>query len=169
MTTPARRQELIRQLLAAGRIGSQRELRAALATRAVEVNQATISRDLAVLGVVRANRGGGPAYLLPDDIAEAPALAATARLRRLLNDLPLELEAAPPLLVLRTTPGAANAIASSLDLVRHPDVAGTIAGDDTIFVACRGRAGLTRVREYLVGLRSAESPATASRGKGRKR
>jgi transcriptional regulator of arginine metabolism len=158
MTSPAQRQELIRLLLAAGPIRSQHELQEALVARGVEVNQATISRDLASLGVVRGQRGGGPAYLLPDDVAEAPALAGAARLHRLLVDLPVETDAAPPLLVLRTTPGAANAIASSLDAVRHSDVIGTVAGDDTIFIACRGRAGLARVREYLTALRAEPAP-----------
>jgi len=158
MTGPAQRQQLIRQVLAAGPVRSQRELQLALAERGVEVNQATISRDLASLGVMRGSRGGGPAYLLPDDIAEAPALAAASRLQRLLADLPLEIDAAPPLLVLRTTHGAANAIASSLDLARHVDVVGTVAGDDTIFVACRGRAGLDRVRDYLTALRAEPAP-----------
>jgi transcriptional regulator of arginine metabolism len=160
MTSPAQRQEQIRQLLAAGPIRSQRQLQVALAGRGVDVNQATISRDLAALGVVRGNRGGGPAYLLPDDVAEAPAAAAAARLRRLLADLPLEMGAAPPILVLRTTPGAANAIASSLDLARLPGVVGTVAGDDTIFVACRGRAGLGRVRDYLTALRAESAPSS---------
>jgi transcriptional regulator of arginine metabolism len=162
MTGPARRQEQIRQLLAAGPVRSQRALQEALAARGVEVNQATISRDLAALGVVRGSRGGGPAYLLPDDVAEGPALAAAARLRRLLADLPLEIDIAPPLLVLRTTPGAANAIASSLDLARHGDVVGTVAGDDTIFVACRGRAGLARVRDYLTALRAESAPPSSA-------
>jgi transcriptional regulator of arginine metabolism len=160
MTGPAHRQELIRQLLAAGPVRSQHALQLALAERGVDVNQATISRDLAALGVMRGNRGGGPAYLLPDDVAEAPAAAAAARLRRLLTDLPLEIDAAPPFLVLRTTPGAANAIASSLDLARHADVVGTVAGDDTIFVACRGRAGLIRVRDYLTALRAESAPSS---------
>jgi transcriptional regulator of arginine metabolism len=158
MTSPTQRQELIRQLLAAGPVRSQHELQDALARRGVAVNQATISRDLAALGVVRGQRGGGPAYLLPDDVAEAPALVAAARLHRLLTDLPISMDAAPPLLVLRTTPGAANAIASSLDAIRHPDVVGTVAGDDTIFIACRGRAGLARVREHLIAHRAEEAP-----------
>ncbi len=158
MTSPARRQELIRQLLAAGPVRSQRALQIALGERGVDVNQATISRDLAALGVVRGSRGGGPAYLLPDDVAEAPAAAAAARLHRLLADLPLQIDSAPPFLVLRTTPGAANAIASSLDLARHADVVGTVAGDDTIFVACRGRTGLGRVRDYLTALSAHGAP-----------
>lgn len=158
MTGPARRQELIRQLLAAGPVRSQRALQVELGEHGIEVNQATISRDLAALGVVRGSRGGAPAYLLPDDVAEAPAPAAAARLQRLLADLPLEIDEAPPLLVLRTTPGAANAFASSLDLARHADVVGTVAGDDTIFVACRP-GGLTRVRAYLVGLRGEATPS----------
>ena len=130
------RRDQVRRLIAAGGVHTQGELVAALAARGVEVTQATISRDLAGLGVVRGFRGGRHTYLLPDDMTDGTG-AAQARLRRLLADLPLEIAETAPLVVLRTPPGAAQFLASALDRAGLPDVVGTIAGDDTIFVVAR--------------------------------
>jgi transcriptional regulator of arginine metabolism len=148
-----RRRETLRRLIASGGVHTQADLVANLAEEGVEVTQATISRDLAALGVVRGLRGGRLTYLLPDDIAETPAAAAQRRLRRLLSDLPLDIAAVPPLLVLHTAPGSANAIASALDLSRWPEVVGTVAGDDTIFVACAGGRALETLQARLEALR----------------
>jgi transcriptional regulator of arginine metabolism len=145
------RRDQVRRLIAAGGVHTQAELVAALAARGVEVTQATISRDLAGLGVVRGFRGGRLTYLLPDDMTDGTG-AAQARLRRLLADLPLEIAETAPLVVLRTSPGAANAIASSIDLSQWDDVVGTIAGDDTIFVACTDAPAMRRFRARLEGL-----------------
>jgi transcriptional regulator of arginine metabolism len=134
------RRDQVRRLIAAGGVHTQGELVAALAARGMTVTQATISRDLAGLGVVRGFRGGRLTYLLPDDMTDG-AGAAEARLRRLLADLPLTIAEAPPLVVLRTSPGAANAIASSIDLSAWGEVVGTIAGDDTVLVVTRDPAG----------------------------
>lgn len=144
------RRDQVRRLIAAGGVHTQGELVAALASRGVDVTQATISRDLAGLGVVRGFRGGRLTYLLPDDRTDGTG-AAQARLRRLLADLPLEIAETAPLVVLRTSPGAANAIASSIDLSQWGDVVGTIAGDDTIFVACTDASAMRRFRARLEG------------------
>ncbi len=144
------RRDQVRRLIAAGGVHTQGELVQALATRGVDVTQATISRDLAGLGVVRGFRGGRLTYLLPDDRTDGTG-AAQARLRRLLADLPLEIAETAPLVVLRTSPGAANAIASSIDLSQWGDVVGTIAGDDTIFVACTDASAMRRFRARLEG------------------
>lgn len=162
MNARADRRELVRQLVASGRIHSQAQLVDELTGYGMAVTQATVSRDLAALGVVRGMRGGTPRYLLPDDVAERTEFDAPSRLRRLLADLPLAVDEAPPLLVLRTAPGAAHAIASALDLSFLPGVVGSVAGDDTIFVACRGRASLRRLRSTLSALRANNgSPAAA--------
>lgn len=161
MSARADRRELVRQLVASGRIHSQAQLVEELTGYGMAVTQATVSRDLAALGVMRGMRGGTPRYLLPDDVAEGTELDASERLRRLLADLPLAIDEAPPLLVLRTAPGAAHAIASALDLSFLPGVVGTVAGDDTIFVACRGRASLRRLRSSLSMLRGAGTPVAA--------
>ena len=74
------------------------------------------------------------------------------RLRALLRDLPIELREAGLLLVIRTLPGSAHAIAAALDRARWPEVAGSIAGDDTVFVAFADRGSMGRVRRRLQGL-----------------
>lgn len=142
------RRDRVRRLIAAGGVHTQTELVAALRARGVEVTQATISRDFAGLGVVRGFRGGRLTYLLPDDMADG-AGAAEGRLRRLLADLPLAIFETAPLVVLRTSPGGANAIASAIDLSQWEDAVGTIAGDDTIFVACTDAAAMRRFRARL--------------------
>jgi len=160
------RRDQVRRLIAAGGVHTQGELVAALAERGVEVTQATVSRDLAGLGVVRGFRGGRHTYLLPDDMTDGTG-AAQARLRRLLADLPLSIAEAAPLVVLRTSPGAANAIASSIDLSQWGDVVGTIAGDDTIFVACTDASALRRFRARLERmLAEVGAPASAAAGGG---
>jgi len=157
------RRDQVRRLIAAGGVHTQAELVAALREREVEVTQATISRDLAGLGVVRGFRGGRLTYLLPDDRTDGTG-AAEGRLRRLLTDLPLSVAETAPLVVLRTSPGGANAIASAIDLSQWADVVGTIAGDDTIFVACTDAAAMRRFRarlEAFIGLASATVAAGA--------
>jgi len=152
------RRDQVRRLIAAGGVHTQAELVAALAERGVDVTQATISRDLAGLGVVRGFRGGRLTYLLPDDMTDGTG-AAEARLRRLLADLPLSIAETAPLVILRTSPGGANAIASTIDLSHWDDVVGTIAGDDTIFVACTDAAAMRRFRARLEHLIAGASPA----------
>ncbi|MBA2382368.1 MAG: arginine repressor [Chloroflexi bacterium] len=141
----------IRDLVAARPIRTQQELATVLRERGFRTTQATMSRDVAELGLVKAPRDGTQAYALPRRLVEAET-SGEDRLRALLHDLPIELREAGPLLVIRTLPGSAHAIAAALDRARWPDVAGSIAGDDTVFVACPNRTTLrrvaARVREY---------------------
>ena len=74
------------------------------------------------------------------------------RLRALLKDLPVDFRESGLLLVIRTLPGSAHAIAAALDRARWPEVAGSIAGDDTVFVAFPDRGALQRVRRRLSSL-----------------
>ena len=159
------RRDQVRRLIAAGGVHTQSELVAALAERGVEVTQATISRDLAGLGVVRGFRGGRLTYLLPDDMTDGTG-AAEARLRRLLADLPLTIAETAPLVILRTSPGGANAIASTIDLSHWDDVVGTLAGDDTIFVACTDAAAMRRFRARLERLITEVGVATSIGARG---
>ena len=158
------RRDQVRRLIAAGGVHTQAELVAALRARGADVTQATISRDLAGLGVVRGFRGGRLTYLLPDDMTDG-AGAAEGRLRWLLADLPLTMGEAAPLVVLRTSPGGANAIASAIDLSQWADVVGTIAGDDTIFVACTDAAAMARFRARLEAY-IGQAGATVAAGAG---
>jgi len=142
------RQRAIRDLVDQRPIRTQQELAAALRERGFRTTQATISRDVAELGLVKAGREGIHAYALPPRLVEAET-SGEDRLRKLLADLPVELREAGLLVVVKTLPGSAHAIAAALDRARWPEVAGSIAGDDTVFVACVDRASLQRVKSRL--------------------
>lgn len=145
------RQRAIRDLVDQRPIRTQQELAAALRERGFRATQATVSRDVAELGLAKSRRGAARAYVLPPRLVEAET-SGEDRLRRLLADLPVELREAGLMLILRTLPGSAHAIAAALDRARWPEVAGSIAGDDTVFIACRDRTSLTRARKRIVTL-----------------
>jgi transcriptional regulator of arginine metabolism len=100
-------------------------------------------------------RGSVHAYALPPRIDERE-LSGEERLRLLLYELPIELRVAGLLIVVRTVSGSAHAIASALDRARWPDVAGSIAGDDTLFIASADRNAIQRVRRRLLRLSGLE-------------
>lgn len=142
------RQREIRDLVEARPIRTQQELAAALRERGFRATQATISRDVAELGLTKGRRGGTQAYVLPPRLRDAEA-GGEERLRTLFRELPVDVREAGTLLVVVTLPGSAHAIAAALDRARWPGVVGTIAGDDTVFVAFADRRALRRVRERL--------------------
>lgn len=145
------RQHAIRDLLEQRTVRTQHELAAALRERGFRATQATVSRDVAELGLVKRLRGGVHAYALPPRIDERE-LSGEERLRQLLHELPIEVRVAGLLIVVRTVSGSAHAIASALDRARWPDVAGSIAGDDTLFIAFADRNAVQRVRKRLLRL-----------------
>jgi transcriptional regulator of arginine metabolism len=143
----------IRDIVAARPMRTQQELAAALAERGFRMTQATISRDVAELGLIKQSRKGMQVYALPPRLSE-PEATAEERLRALIRDLPIELRESGLMLIVRTLPGSAHAIAATLDRMRWNEVAGSIAGDDTVFIACPDRASLGRLRKRLVRLLS---------------
>ena len=145
------RQQAVRELLRTRRIRTQQELAAALRERGFRVTQATISRDVAELGLVKVQRGGALVYALPRRPDELEVTAAQ-RLAELLEDLPFEVREAGLLLVVKTVPGSAHALANALDRAAWAEPVGSIAGDDTVFLAFRDRASLRRVRDRLARL-----------------
>jgi transcriptional regulator of arginine metabolism len=146
------RQREIRDLLGQRPIRTQQELAGALRERGFRATQATISRDVAELGLIKANQGGIQSYVVPARVTEAES-TGEERLRALLHDLPVEIREAGLLLVLKTLPGSAHAIAAALDRTRWTEVVGSIAGDDTVFVAFADRTSMQRIRGRLVSLR----------------
>ncbi|MEB3050573.1 arginine repressor [Mycolicibacter sp. MYC123] len=134
------RQARIVELLSSAPVHSQTELAALLAAGGIGVTQATLSRDLEELGAVklRGVDGGAGVYVVPEDGSPVRAVTGgTERLCRLLGELLVSTDATGNLAVLRTPPGAADYLASAIDRAALPYVVGTIAGDDTIFVAAR--------------------------------
>jgi len=146
------RQRAIRDLVETREIRTQQELAAALRERGFRATQATISRDVAELGLVKAGRAGSQGYALSPRLVESE-VSGEDRLRRLLADLPVEVREAGLIVVIRTLPGSAHALAAALDRARWPEVVGSIAGDDTVFVAAPDRPAMARVRARLEGLR----------------
>jgi transcriptional regulator of arginine metabolism len=130
--TKQQRQRLIADWLRGGRIGSQEELVARLGLAGISATQTTVSRDLDELGAVKQRDEGSIRYVLSD---RADRGQAGERLNRILGEWVVSIETAGSLIVMRTPPGSANLVASALDAAALPEIAGTIAGDDTIFVA----------------------------------
>jgi transcriptional regulator of arginine metabolism len=131
----ARRQKAIADLIRAGGIASQEEVTERLAGLGFPVTQATVSRDLDQLGAVKVKRGGALSYALPDQIGTSDW--STSRLERILHEWVVSVEAVGNLLVVKTPPGSAHLVASAVDQALLPEFAGTVSGDDTLFVAVR--------------------------------
>lgn len=145
------RQRMIADWLRGQRVGSQEELVARLALAGVAATQATVSRDLLELGAVKQKRDGTIRYVMPDQVE--PGHAA-AKLDRLLAEWVDEIIPAGNLLVLKTPPGSANLVANALDAAGLDELAGTIAGDDTIFLAISNGADPDAVAGMLQRRRS---------------
>ena len=169
MTTPltkTARHARIADILAREQVRSQEELADLLERYAgVHVTQATLSRDLDELGIVRLRSGGALIYALPEEPggpgshpggpgsfpgvpgSQSGARAAgsesphDARLGRYLGELMTSAEASANLVVLRTPAGAAQFLASVIDHAALPSVLGTVAGDDTVLLIARDPAG----------------------------
>jgi transcriptional regulator of arginine metabolism len=145
------RQMAIADVVRERRLRTQRELVAALTDKGFGVTQATVSRDITEMGLVKVRSDGNQVYALPsaDAVIEQ---SGEQRLRELLSDLPIEVRPSGLMLVIRAVPGTAHAIAAALDRAHWRDVLGTIAGDDTLFVACADAAALERVSKRLLRL-----------------
>jgi transcriptional regulator of arginine metabolism len=120
------RQQAVRDLVVRRPIRTQQELAAALRDRGFRATQATVSRDVAELGLIKQTREGVLCYALPPRLAETEP-SGEERLRDLLHDLPIEVHESGLLIVVRTLPGSAHAVAAALDRARWPEVVGSIA------------------------------------------
>lgn len=145
-----KRHTAILELIRARRVHSQDELRLLLRERGFDVTQATLSRDLRELRVAKVPHGQGESYYAAPSDAEdvAPAL------ERLLPHLLVSADGVGNLVVVKTAPGGAQAVAEAFDLEAWPEVLGTVAGDDTILLVLRepgGRSSLIRRIERLAG------------------
>ena len=145
----ARRQAVILELITARDVTSQEQLRALLNGRGIETTQATLSRDIRDLGLVKVAADG--AYRL--STARPPSGDPEGAVRRALDEYLRSFEQVEQLIVLKTDPGQAQALAIALDRSGLADVVGTIAGDDTILVICRSAAHASAFAERLAGSR----------------
>ncbi|MCP4895845.1 MAG: arginine repressor [bacterium] len=141
MKSTRRRRELILALITTGSYETQEELVEALRAKGVDASQASISRDISLLGLVKvAGRYEPPPPMRPVENPLEERVAASL--------VGLEM-AGENLLVLRTPPGEASATALAVDRLDLTGIVGTIAGDDTIFTAVRDRAAGMEVARSL--------------------
>lgn len=144
------RQRVIRDLVEAEAITSQEQLRMRLRQRGIDVTQATLSRDIRDLGLVKRTVDG--AYRSVGALALGDPVGAGAALARATAEYLRRHEAVGNLLVLRTDAGQAQTLAVALDRAQPAGMVGTIAGDDTILVICRTPEEARAVAEGLVAL-----------------
>ena len=130
VATKDRRQQAIMDLVSRGGAHTQQDIAAALARRGMPTTQATISRDIHELGLVRSMGGYRSSAAL-------------------VSELVLSIELIQPLAVIKTPPGTANLVARRIDEASLPGVAGTVAGDDTIIAVLRERRAGRALRELL--------------------
>lgn len=138
---PATRRTIILDLLHKGPIPTQQDLATQLSALGVTATQTTLSRDLAAIGAVKTVAG----YHAPDASIGGNSTAATTDL----GDLVLNAEIGTQLLVLRTPSAHAHPVAQRIDALDDPDILGTIAGEDTVFVAVRTPAAARRLAKLL--------------------
>jgi len=148
MSKKRERQSAILQLIGGSRIASQEELKRLLTTAGWAVTQATLSRDLHDLGVVRAPSDDGYRYLLPEMVGDD----SRPLLGELLPQWFSRIDGVGELIVLHTLPSGAPPISEAIDSQGWPEVVGTIAGENTVLIVCRSSDARVALTERLVAL-----------------
>jgi transcriptional regulator of arginine metabolism len=151
--TDSRDQRLraIADLIRTRPVASQDEIAEALAALGFTVTQATISRDLEQLGAAKVRRAGLLVYALPEEIS--PPASDGPQMQTVFRDWVRSVDFAGNLVVIKTPPGSAHLVGVALDRAELPEVAGTICGDDTIFVAVRDVVSAPSLAQRLQRLR----------------
>jgi transcriptional regulator of arginine metabolism len=147
------RQRAIREIIVRDPIGSQQELAERLVERGFAVTQATVSRDIAEMGIVKMPRGDRHLYVSTEDVAAPPRIVSDERLRRILQDIPVTVGRSGLILLVTGSPGTANVIAQAIDETMTGQE-GTLAGDNTLLVLFGDEVRLERWLERFEELRS---------------
>lgn len=150
MANKSSRHAAVLEITGSHAVGSQEELRLRLARRGVHVTQATLSRDLRELGLVRVPTDAGARYARQGTLADEakPSLGA------LLPQLFASISGVGELVVLRTVASGAQPISEAIDAENWPEILGTIAGENTILVVCRSGPARRTVVARLTDLAS---------------
>ncbi len=128
------RQDEILRIIANNEVETQEELAEALREHGYQVTQATISRDIKELRLIKiAGSRGNYRYARPD----RQETAVSDRLIRILTDSMIGVDSTGQIVVAKTLSGSANVAAEAIDMMNWPEIVGTIAGDNTIFIAAR--------------------------------
>ncbi|MCL6634508.1 MAG: arginine repressor [Peptococcaceae bacterium] len=139
----ARRQRKILDIIRREPVETQEDLAAALERSGIKVTQATISRDIKELGLIKIPAGNNTfRYAVP---GESPAYRSQERLKRLFQDTVVGLDCSENLVVIKTQPGGAQAVASAIDHAGWREIIGTVGGDDTILVVVKPKRAVAAV------------------------
>jgi len=139
----AKRQRLILDIVQSMQIETQEELARELNRRGMQVTQATVSRDIKELGLIKSPTADGRyCYALPDS-----APAGRERLRRLFREALVDIDTSENLVVVKTLRGTAAAAGEAIDQLAWPEIVGTVAGDNTVLVVVRSRDVAASVAE----------------------
>lgn len=142
----SRRQNEIIGIISSRDIETQEELAEALRSLGYKVTQATVSRDIRELRLIKvAAKGGGFKYAKP----ERHEVAVSERLARILADSLISVDASGNLIVVKTLSGSANVAAEALDNLGWPEILGTIAGDNTIFMVVRNENDTVEISDRI--------------------
>lgn len=130
----------IKEIIDKNKIETQEDLAAALRSEGIEVTQATVSRDIKELMLVKVpDANGHYHYAYPK---EYNMLLTPGRLERTFQDSIVSVKSTDNMVVVRTLPGTAQAVAYAIDYMKWPEILGTIAGDDTVFIAVANKEGI---------------------------
>jgi len=144
-----RRHFAIMDIIVNRNVGTQEELCDLLRERGYDITQATVSRDIKELKLIKVPDEEGYHYALPE--AASPRVSQE-KIRRNFREAVISIDISENLIVIKTLPGTANAVASTIDAAENGDILGTIAGDDTILVVARNRERGQLVGDYLQDL-----------------
>ena len=141
------RHNAILEIIRSGEIASQEELMLGLKSRNIDVSQSTLSRDIQELRVAKT----GGVYTVGD--SESASTTSDESFRRIIREFLVDVAVASNIVVVKTGPGHASTVSQALDEARWPEAIGTIAGENTIFIAARserdGKKLERRIRELL--------------------
>ena len=147
-----KRQAAILDIITSNEIKTQEELSAHLRDRGYNATQATISRDIKELRLIKvASHSGGYQYSTPDQSSTATHMT---RLKNIFRECVVKVDRAQNLVVLKTLVGMANAAAAAIDAMKIRDIVGTLAGDDNILVVLRTNEDAEKFCEMVTGMLS---------------
>lgn len=142
----SRRHLAIRDILSSERISTQEELCEELKNRGYDITQATVSRDIKELSLIKLPDAKGYRYAWPD--ARSPK-SSSVRIKRVFQDSVVHYDFSENIVVIKTIPGAAQSIASLIDSLENAHILGTVAGDDTIFLVAKTKGAVAQIMEYF--------------------
>ncbi|GFN23334.1 MAG: arginine repressor [Thermoanaerobacteraceae bacterium] len=148
----AERQQLILSIIGEKPIETQGQLLQELRARGLEVTQATVSRDIKELGLIKVPAGQNSYRYAPPPEERRPN--PYLRLQRLFQDSVAKVDFSENLILIRTLPGTAHAVASCIDQIEWPEIIGTVAGDDTILVIIKPKDAVPAIFQRFITMLS---------------